>query len=290
MSNITLDTTGFSEQLGVYDFFNILISGTTFALGMSIISSDFCKFLWNQFTIPKSFGIIIFIYTTGLILQEVASILDAKCLCLYKGMNRSILKERVNANCKVFDHKAIIENPLLLKRYRKVAKKILEDVGSSKRDADIFEEDNVNGLIFSVCQYYLSACAKDKKIEKMRALFNMSIMLMACFGLLAFINLVAWHLHIEMQITLWNFWGRFEPCNKQLFDRMILSAILGAITIIFYYRAQKIMRRFLLIMMGTYDAIIRAQSNEIEENENRKLKVHVRTINRATVHNTKMGK
>ena len=37
MSNISLDTTSFSEQLGIFDFFNILISGTTFIFGLSII-------------------------------------------------------------------------------------------------------------------------------------------------------------------------------------------------------------------------------------------------------------
>lgn len=290
MSNITLDTTGFSEQLGLYDFFNVLISGTIFVFGISITNSNVCENLWKEVTIPKSLGIFILIYTVGLILQEFASILDEKWLNLYNGMKRSVLKNRINDECKIFNHTRIINNPIMIKRYRENAKKILKRSHISVESDSVFDDDYVNGFVFSACQYYVAACGKDKKVEKIRALFNMAKMLMICFALLTFFNLFAWLFNVEMAIPLWSTIVPFTPCCDKCFDRFILGVMFFCSTVIFYYRSQKTMRRFLSILMGTYDAIIRTQSNEIEENEDGKLKVHVRTINKATMHNTKTAK
>lgn len=285
MSNISLDTTSFSEQLGIFDFFNILISGTTFIFGLSIIHSEINKYLWDEMTVCKSLGIIILIYITGLILQEVASILDGKWLHLYKDMNRSLLKESVNENCILFSHEAIIKNSLLRRRYRKNAEPILEKAGKSIEDETTFKDDDVNGLIFSVCQYYLAVCGKDKKIEKMRALFNMAKMLMVCFALLTILNLLAWYLNVDIPITLWNLWGHFVPCNKACFDRFLLTVAFSAITLIFFNRSQKIMRRFLLILLGMYDAMIWSQSEELGGKNDESLTIHIHKIDKVIVQN-----
>ncbi len=40
MNNSLLETSSFSEQLGIYDFFNVLIYGAIFVCGTSVINSN----------------------------------------------------------------------------------------------------------------------------------------------------------------------------------------------------------------------------------------------------------
>lgn len=40
MSNVTLEASTFSDQLGAYDFFNVLVSGTTFVIGLSVLNEN----------------------------------------------------------------------------------------------------------------------------------------------------------------------------------------------------------------------------------------------------------
>lgn len=46
MDNITLDTTNFSEQLGLYDFFDVIVSGAVLVFGASAISQTLYTLLW----------------------------------------------------------------------------------------------------------------------------------------------------------------------------------------------------------------------------------------------------
>ena len=190
MNNISLDTTSFSEQLGIYDFFNVLLSGTIFVFGLCTISSNVEKFLWNNMTVQKWIGIVLIIYVIGMILQELGSKADRYCFKIYKSMNRSILKGKIDNGYKEEAKNAIVKNPILLERYRKIADKLTFEFITDK-DNEKFENDYISGFVFSVCQYYVSIKGKDKKIEKLRALFAMSKTLIICFVLLAICALLS---------------------------------------------------------------------------------------------------
>jgi len=102
MKNITFDTTSFSEQLGLYDFFNVLIYGGTFVCGVSLLSDKICHFLWDGVSFQKGLGIVLLIYITGMLLQELGSAVDKKWTKIYQGMHRRILKGMVDRS---FDKK-----------------------------------------------------------------------------------------------------------------------------------------------------------------------------------------
>lgn len=79
MDNITFEeTSSFSEQLGVYDFFNVIISGAVFVFGLCAINSNFWNLLFTDTTIYKGLGIVLLMYIMGLVLQEISSWADKK--------------------------------------------------------------------------------------------------------------------------------------------------------------------------------------------------------------------
>ena len=95
MKSITLNTTSFSDQLGLYDFFNVLIYGTAFICGFCVLNKGIKDYLWSNITFPKGVGIVLLIYITGLVLQEIGSNVDRYITKIYKGTNRRILKGTV---------------------------------------------------------------------------------------------------------------------------------------------------------------------------------------------------
>lgn len=188
MKNIALDTTSFAEQLGLYDFFNVLIYGATFVCGLSIINENLCEFLWNDLSFLKGLSIVLLIYISGMLLQELGSKVDEFCTKLYRGMHRRMLKGKTD---KLFDKETsndIIKNPVVLMKYRNIAEKVLVR-HELYTDEKWFDNENINGYIFSISQYYVSIKGKDKKVEKLRALFSMSKTLMSCFSSLQYVRL-----------------------------------------------------------------------------------------------------
>ena len=255
MKNITLDSTSFSEQLGVYDFMNVLLAGATFISGLSILNSSIYNALWNNMTFFKGLGIVLIIYISGLILQELGSFLDRKIFKTYKKMNRSILKGNPYSEYDAVASNYIIKNPLLLKQYRKYADKLLtgtECINDPKR----FENEFVNNYFFSICQYYVSVKGKDKKVEKMRALFAMSKTLVACSALLSICALLSVLLPTGTTIELF---VSSNMSNCGCANKIFFTIVFAVITFAFCMRTRRVMKNFLLILLGTYDAILLAE-------------------------------
>lgn len=255
MQNITLDTTNFSEQLGLYDFFNVLIYGATFISGICLLSKSIYQFLWNNLSFQKGLGIALLIYITGMLLQEFGSIVDKYRTKLYKGMHGSILKGTLDNDFETKNSNAIIENPVLLKKYRCTAEKLLKK-HKLKVDENWFENEYINSYIFSISQYYVSIKGKDKKAEKLRALFSMSKTLMSCFFLLAVCAIAALIFNVDMSVEICRKLGLTIYGYGQHADKIIMIAMFVGIGTAFLYRSKRTMRNFLLILLGTYNAIM----------------------------------
>lgn len=264
MQNVTFDSTGFSEQLGLYDFFNVLIYGATFICGICVINANFNEYLWNNLGIQKGLGIILLIYITGMILQEVGTFVDRKITKIYEGMNQSILKGTIEKGYKKENTRGIIKNPLLLEQYRKITKKLLADFEFFKGE-DIFENEFANGYVFSICQYFVSSKGKDKKIEKLRALSSMSKTLMTCFFLLAIGASITLIFNVEMSIEICNTVGIYLHGCEIYIDKLIIMALFCILGIIFRSRFKRTMKNFLLILLGTYAALSQSDENEKTE-------------------------
>lgn len=268
MKNITLDTTSFSEQLGLYDFFNVLIYGATFVSGISLINESICKFLWNDLSFQKGLGVVLLIYITGMLLQELGSKVDEHITKLYKGMHQRVLKGEVKEPFEKETGNDIIKNPAVLKKYQTLAKNIIHKDKIDVNENIDFENVYNNGYIFSISQYYVSVKGKDKKVEKLRALFSMSKTLMSCFFLLSICALGVLAFNIDMSIGICSNLGLpihgFEHCV----DKIIMIAVFAGIGVAFWFRAKRTMRNFLLILLGTYNAILEEEKQEKKQGEN----------------------
>lgn len=260
MSNITIDSSSFSNQLGIYDFFNVLVSGLIFVLGISAINKKIYNLLWYDLTTPQILFIIILCYVIGLLLQELGSFADAKIFRFYQYAIGNFLKSKNDKNGKHVLTNDIIDNPILVKKYRRHADKIISK--SLRSEKDRYEQDNVNRYIFSKCQYYVSVNGKDQKVEKMRALFSMSKTLMSCFAVLAILVLFTLFFDVEMKIHIWNTIGLPNHSCSDCMDKVLFFLSFIILSIIFYHRTKKIMRRFLLILLGTYDALIESEKHQ----------------------------
>lgn len=259
MDNLSIDTSGLSEQLGIYDFFNVILSGTTFVCGVCLVCKDLYEYIFDDLTLSKGLFLILLIYILGMILQDLGSTLDKKYFNIYSGMNQRILQGNTKGRCGKESAEQIVSNPLVLKQYRKDADKLLIRI-SGKRDKKRFDDNDVNAYFFSVCQYYVSACGKDKKVEKLRALFAMSKTLMACFFSLSVVALLATFIDSEVSISICNLVGisALECANCR--DKIFLSIIFFITAYFFVSRAKRTMKNFLLILLGTYHAL--AESKE----------------------------
>ena len=263
MNNITFDARSFSDQLGIYDFFNVLVSGGVFLFGLCAINNNILHSLWGNMTVQKGLGIVFLTYLLGLVLQEVSAQLDRladkKGWTTYKRMNRSIL---VNPKRETEPVNDIIDNPLVLKHYRRRADVLLGDLA---KEEDRFEKPDVNGFVFSACQYYVSVCGKDRKVEKMRAIFSMSRALALCFFLLALFVGVEIFMDVDLSVQICGLLSFQEGGAVVVLDKVILCTMFSLLSAMFRSRARKNMKHFLLILLGTYDAILR-----IEEEKQRK--------------------
>lgn len=262
MNNVTFDSNSFSKELGVYDFFNVLLSGATFVCGLCIVSKDIKCLLWSELSFLKGLGLILLIYLLGMVMQDIGSLMDKHFFKIYQGMNQKILKGEIGHGFRSKTNNYIIKNPLVLTRYRSNADALLSEF-NIKNDKNRFDNDFVNGYIFSVCQYYVSVTGKDKKVEKMRALFAMSKSLMACFFVLAAIMFLCVFTNTTPSVDIVGFLGLSSVDCAKCVTKVFLSISFAGMGFLFIVRAKRTMKNFLLILLGTYDAIVRSRENNV---------------------------
>ncbi len=179
-------------------------------------------------TFQKGLGIALLIYLAGMTLQELGSFVDRNITNVYTGMHRSILKGNLDDEYRQETSSKIIKNPVVLNQYRKVAKNLLKDYIQPDDEAYI-ENEYMNGYVFSACQYYVSVRGKDKKVEKMGALFSMAKTLMSCFFLLAIIAAVSIFFNAGTSIPISSMIGLSihgcEHCINKVFLVIIFSRV-----------------------------------------------------------------
>lgn len=259
MKNITFETSSFSEQLGIYDFFNVFIAGGTFVCGMCVININIARYILDSGNFIKSVGLILLIYLVGMILQEIGSKADRRYFNIYRGFNRSILKGALDDKYNSETTNRFVKNPLVLERYRKTANNLLKDFYFE--DEHYFENDYVNGYVFSVCQYYVSIHGKDKKVEKLRALFAMSKTLTVCFFLLALFAFLSIFIKTEPFFNIFEILCAPSFNCDMCINKVTIAGIFALMGMFFISRSKRVMENFLLILLGTYDAIVRSEEN-----------------------------
>ena len=264
MNNVTIDSTGFTEQLGLYDFFNVILSGAVFVVGLCTINQDLSRFLWADMSVIKGVGLILLIYILGMILQEIGSFVDRYLFNIYKGTNQKILKGEIGDSYKYEVQGSLINNPFTLKHYREIADKLFtkEDMDAIKETCGNAKYENslANGYVFSIAQYHVAVYGKDQKVEKLRALFAMSKTLISCFLILAIVALLSILSDSAPNSAVMNFLSVLGlPCTV-CGVKIILALIYSVVGVVFIFRAKRVMKNFLLILMGTYYALVCKES------------------------------
>lgn len=296
MDNITLDTTNFSEQLGLYDFFDVIVSGAVLVFGASAISQTIYTLLWQDITVAKGLGIVLLVYISGVVLQEIGSILDRHFFRI-KHFTRStflfdiedkktklklrywfwsLLEKNRLIHSKLFKKYAkviqkkyslsskngkwnwVLSNKTLLSHYRNLAKQIYEDSFPCEvLDEEMYMNEKFNSFVFSVIQYRVSCLGKDKKVEKLRALYSLARTLMVCFGIfIIFIPAV----NLNNYLSTW-----LKPRGGEFIVTFFIASIFLAI--LFFFRMKKCKKYMALIMLGNYDASSRVSKKTHSETE-----------------------
>lgn len=282
MNNITLETSSFSEQLGLYDFFNVLISGTVFVFSMISISVKIKSELLSSKEILVWLGIVLVIYISGLVLQEISSMLDyhflkikhftrstflfdlteqsyvSKVKYWFAGIRASFIETMGQKEKKKHKYKYIvkdsqkykwnwvIDNKTLLSHYRMLAKQIYKECTPNKKfDDKLYNDKEFNSFIFSVIQYRVACAGKDKKVEKLRALYSLARTLMFGYMLLSVFSFI---LVFDTSLRDW-----LDPSGDIYVVIFIILCI--GLAVLFFFRAKKCKKYMALIMLGNYDAI-----------------------------------
>ena len=231
---------GYYEKLGIQDFFNVIFGGAIFCICICWIYPQILTH-YNNFknTYKEESYIVIFVifFVIGLIIQEVASFFDVKIMHIKSNVVKNFLKNNYNQKNIYGGYKnCIIQNDIKLKVYRNIGKKILRTHGL-KYDKDFTDEQNQ--FIYSFCYYIIEKCNMCHKYEKMRGLFDMSLIL--CFSCIV----------LEISIfpsLIYGIW--IHRISKKVIIEIILLLV-GFI--IFYNRAKKLMNYKARILMGTYE-------------------------------------
>ena len=158
MENINIDT--FSEQLGIYDFFNVIVSGAIMGMLWYFIWPGFFEKTLFKIEVHISVVIIFAIvlcYFTGMIIQEIGSIADGYM---------------------------VLFNPIRLNMCRRYAAEILQNSGIEC--GETFSEEQTQ-YICARMEYRISYIGKSGKMEKLRALFSMARSMVVCMAFLVFL-------------------------------------------------------------------------------------------------------
>lgn len=259
MKNITFDATSFSEQLGLYDFFNVLLSGASFLCGCCAISKTINTYVWTDISIQKGIAIVLMIYILGLLLQQAASYADDKIFKIYRETNHRVLAGNVGKDFKFETGSKIFKNPLTLAQYRNSAELFLKKYYPEIKP-ELFENWFVNGYVFTMCQYFVSVNGKDRKVEKLRALYAMSRNFAVCFLLLACFSLLS-TLTSSGPVSICSILGMNFSCVPCA-DKVLWALCFAVIGLVFLSNTKRLMRNFLLILLGTFNAIVCSEEND----------------------------
>lgn len=232
-----------SEKLGLYDFFNVISVGAIFILHIVFLFPSTLSTYdeWIEDGVIKFAGLFVLSYLLGLLFQELGSILDEN-----KFSNQKFLKEELMKNFLTRDD--IIDNSVKLEVYREYAKDIL------KTKEIEFSEDftpEQSGYVYSYIEYFIEHKGRNKKFEKMRALYGMSKSLLCCMPFVIFACLFGVILTEEI-------------AHNVCIGKMVGVSVYALISMIIYYlRAKRCMKYRIRMMMGVYESCLELEKESV---------------------------
>ncbi len=250
------------SQLGIQDFFNVLFSGGYFGVSVSVIFSNLWdKYIESDMNNFKYVCIFLIFYALGLCLQEIGSFFDSRVLKIKKNAlshflwgkekyyNDVLRKNILFSFCSKVDRKhklfykdsTIINNECKELIYRGHGKDILEN--KEIEFGDEFTEQQ-SKFIYAYCLYYIEVLGKNKKYEKMRGLYDMAITLCSTSCIIGGIGICK----LIMD----------SICNnmENLWIDILYIIVFLIVAIVFYCRAEKLMKYKTRMLMQVYDTCV----------------------------------
>lgn len=219
------------DKLGLYDFFNVLISGTVVFCSILFTSSEFYKVLIG--ILPDVFlrntVLLITIYLLGLFCQEVGTCVEDKFLKIKESLTGNFLNNDNN----------VVGNEYKIKAFQKLSEDILKELGFDEENIDFNQKQSM--YIFAYCMYYIENKSKNKKVEKMRALYGMAKNLMGS-SIVALVSLII------SFVTL--FYLKINFCISLRHGYIILGCVV--LFIMSLERAKRYMKYMIKMTMSVY--------------------------------------
>lgn len=239
-----------SEKLGLYDFFNVISVGAIFIIHILFL---FPNLLIKSFLyIPNdalNFALwLVLSYLFGLLLQEIGSFVDEHAMKIKKEKINNFLKEGI-----VFD------NNTKLNQYRKYAKEILQEM-DLEFEGDFTQEQTA--YIYGYIEYYIEHRNRNKKYEKMRALYGMSKSLFCCMAIILIISVFSL-LYVSISSLIY----MQTPCTCVIIKNTIILIYAPISMIIYHIRSERCMKYRIRMMMGVYESCIEAEKLDLSENQ-----------------------
>lgn len=175
---------GITEKFSIFDYFNLLIGGLVFLLGIGVCEypNSICFMVAWAATIEKStFLLIISIVILITVSFVLGAIINEISRWFFK--TRLELEKRTIGKC--LSDPAVVDNSEKLERYRR---KAIVHFFSKKQDKDTYSEKECSDY-FAHCVYYIQVRNQDKKTERLREVQGLSMLLSCVFALIPLISL-----------------------------------------------------------------------------------------------------
>lgn len=229
---------GVTEKYSVFDFFNLIIGGVIFFVGLGICNHSQLAEIFTKIDIlvgDSDFAIIfiiIFFVGCSLVIGTVINEFAHLLFCTMLQSEKKIIKACLNKG-------QLIHNDVKLEIFRDKAKKYL------KADIDGLDKnfsDEQCSTFFAYCVYYLHVRGQDKKNEKLREAKGLSELLTLVFVSIPVLSIIIYHL----------------SGAASLIDKFVLSCYFVFIifSCAFFRRSKRATENRIRIVLAIYDACV----------------------------------
>ena len=227
-----------TEKFSVFDFFNLIIGGSVFCLGLGIcnyrqvieVSTSIASFIGDS-DFMLFIAIILFLgcsLVAGTVINEFAYWIFDKLF----PRKRILIETCLNKD-------QLIKNDFRLQIFRKKAQKYLN---VDKIDLDIDFTADECSTYFAYCIYYLHVHDKDKKAEKLRETEGLSELLTLVFALIPVTSIIIYI---------------FSGANCLYMIPTVLFYVLFAVcACAFFSRTKRAMENRIKMVLAVYDACV----------------------------------
>lgn len=243
-----------AEKFDVFDFFNLIIAGITFEIGLGFYDPSITDHLnsikdWIGDSVFATILVISLFVVLSYITGAVFNTLGKKFL--WNNVHVKMVRE-----CLTNDK--IVNNKEKLERYRSKAQDFFSKNKSKDENKDKSKNENTtvdkkyftpdqNECYFAHCIYHIQAREQNKKSEKLRSVAGLSMLLTVCFAFLSFpIPPVVMYFYALLR-------HRFKWVEVSL-GRQIITCIACIIfTRVFYFRYKNDESNHIRMVLAVYD-------------------------------------